>query len=287
MAVNIDPSEYKRLLHKYGLKEASLDGLGLGGRERQYLGLQYIEMYETKFDKEVFFPHTEKAKTKFLGRVEYDKEDAIDVNSGYFYHKQLENTMELPWLYFRIIPWFDIIVDEIYFSISNDWQGTSDVCVEAFDFTKSINTGKIGRNDEGKELVYFCNGIVIRGDGGYKFLNRAFTDPKEMGFGDKRFGLSRSSGNTIVISNSWGLGRDIRIPSYYEVSKFDQKMGNRPIKINLRAGFPNRDEMVTHSQRAYINHTRTHSSGAFNPSSEYSVNKPDLDPLYQEIFSLP
>jgi hypothetical protein len=274
-------NEYKELLSKYGVEETRQPG----NEKKHFLKLKYIEKYESKFGKKVWFPTSEITSRHFLRMVQYDEGKAIHISSGDFYYKMVAGIMEIPWLLLRFDPWSDVIVDNIYYCFEQEgWHGINGFCILAFDFTTAISSQEIGRIDEGKELVYFCNGLIFRSDGSYKYIHRAFTDPKEWGPGYRRFGPSRSSGEMKVISNSWHGRNDFGIPTYYIFDDSKNKLDDRLLKINQRAGFPKRGELINASWMH--NPGRRFSHDLFNPATEYSIYNEDLDPLYNKIFEV-
>jgi hypothetical protein len=274
--------DYKRLLAKYGQEESIWDP-----PDKHLLVLQYLEYYEKKFEKKIWFPDAENTQKHFFGKVDFNRTEPVNNESRGFYFDRVKEILEFPWLSLRF--WGaggSIIIDNILISIQNSWYGKEQIIAKAYDFTHSIKETKIGRQDEHNEKVYFCNGLVVRTDGTYKFIHAAFRHPEGTGFGDRRFGLSYSAGNLHLESRSWIHGLDLHIPSYYKSIEYEDKRDIKVKHIRLHPGFPKKGEMVTANQKSKLLPGYKPTNGFTNPANEYSIYNEDLDPFYKNIYEL-
>ncbi len=195
--------------------------------------LTNLEKYENEKGKKIYLlnydEQREFAKQKFFINQLYEKNSIEKKVSEDVEKKLLEGIIDLPWDYFHYVPWEHIIVDDIYYSIKTyrDW-----ITIWAADFTKPKGMGRIGRSDEVKSSVYFCDVIGLEEDGRLKTGLANFYHPDEHFFGMPYEFTFRESPKTKYITYK-------KFPVYYGILK--GVLPEDESKVKKFVGYPKKE----------------------------------------------
>lgn len=222
-----------RLLKKYSYQDYGHFWSDRISELKEYL--QNIENYEKDTGKKVHLIDNKNQEKLIWGKFKIDLKDSLKIKEPYkipfpskeVKEKLIDGISNLPWDNYHI-PKSHIIIDDIYYKISTLRDRIS---IWAIDFTKSKGTGIVGRSDEIKRLVYYCDAICLTENGNIAEAIANFLQPNAYRFGtDIDFGFSNITNSSTKI--------DKRIPVYYRIVITDTKDEHSRVTKNI--GYPQR-----------------------------------------------